>query len=123
MTKRTTKILLLNALSLLFILTVFACAETGTNVDRATLTVTSDDYYEIEVEPGGFLVSEGTDAQFSYDKDTTVTLTLTRTQTAISFGLVFTGWTGDLSGTNNPESLVLDSDKSVSANLGPIDAQ
>jgi hypothetical protein len=34
-------------------------------------------------------------------------------------GNVFTGWSGDLSGPDNPESLLVDADKSVSAGFAP----
>jgi hypothetical protein len=34
-------------------------------------------------------------------------------------GNVFTGWSGDLSGTGNPETLLVDADKSVSAGFAP----
>jgi len=50
-----------------------------------------------------------------YDPDTTVTLTA-----SANSGYLFVYWTGDLTGTVNPQSLVMSSPKSVAANFaGP----
>ncbi len=49
-----------------------------------------------------------------YFTGTTATLTATPNP-----GYLFTGWTGDASGTTNPLSVLMESDKSISANFPP----
>ena len=56
-------------------------------------------------ETGG-TVSEGR----VYDENAEVTITATPGE-----GYLFLGWTGDLSGKNNPETIIMDADKSVTA--------
>ncbi len=51
----------------------------------------------------------------TYDDGTVVTLTATP-----DAGYVFTGWSGDASGTTNPLNITMDADKTVTANFGPI---
>jgi hypothetical protein len=53
----------------------------------------------------------------TYPSGTVVTLTATP-----GSGQQFTGWTGDLSGTANPASLTMNSNKSVTANFSPVSA-
>ena len=50
----------------------------------------------------------------TYDQNTTATLTAIADP-----GYVFTGWTGDASGTINPLSIVMDSDKTIGATFAP----
>jgi uncharacterized repeat protein (TIGR02543 family) len=47
-----------------------------------------------------------------YDEGTEVTITA-----AAAVGYQFTGWSGDVTGTENPTSVVMDGDKSVTANF------
>ena len=51
----------------------------------------------------------------TYDSSTVVTLTAVPVM-----GWQFTGWSGDLTGTANPDSIVMDSDKSVTATFEEI---
>jgi hypothetical protein len=51
----------------------------------------------------------------SYDAATEVTLTATPDP-----GYAFAGWSGDLSGIQNPATLVMDADRSVSASFAPL---
>jgi uncharacterized repeat protein (TIGR02543 family) len=51
----------------------------------------------------------------TYAEGTTVTLTATPDS-----GYVFAGWSGDLSGTANPASVAMSSNKSITANFVPI---
>ncbi|MBI5476171.1 MAG: InlB B-repeat-containing protein, partial [Ignavibacteriales bacterium] len=50
--------------------------------------------------------------QLTYDYNTSVQLTAVP-----DGGYTFTGWSGDLTGSTNPESLVMDGDKSITANF------
>ena len=59
--------------------------------------------------PGGSVQGAG-----SYLSQTTATLTATPAP-----GYLFTGWTGDASGTTNPLEVLMDSDKSISASFSP----
>jgi uncharacterized repeat protein (TIGR02543 family) len=49
-----------------------------------------------------------------YNPSTTATLTVTAKS-----GYVFSGWTGDASGTDNPLVILMDSNKSIGANFAP----
>ena len=49
---------------------------------------------------------------FDFDSDTAVTI-----EAVPSFGHVFDGWSGDLSGTTNPAILLMDCDKSITASF------
>ncbi len=51
----------------------------------------------------------------SYDENTTVTLTATAAP-----GFQFNGWSGDHGGPNNPATLMMDTDKIVTANFAPL---
>ncbi len=53
--------------------------------------------------------------QTSYASGTTVTL-----QATPNSGYVFTGWSGSLTGATNPATLVMNSNKSVTANFAPV---
>jgi hypothetical protein len=56
---------------------------------------------------------------YVYEDGDTVILTATETTPVQGSpgtpGSIFLGWSGDLSGTNNPESIIIDSDKTVTA--------
>ena len=49
---------------------------------------------------------------YDIDSDTSVSV-----EAVPDFGYVFDGWSGDLSGTTNPATIVMDCDKSVTANF------
>ena len=51
----------------------------------------------------------------SYDENTTVTLTATAAP-----GFQFSGWSGDHGGASNPATLMMDTDKIVTANFAPL---
>ncbi|MDX9850377.1 MAG: InlB B-repeat-containing protein [Anaerolineaceae bacterium] len=70
----------------------------GTNVK---LTISQSENYNILVEPNG-----------PYEIGDLVTLTATAKP-----GYLFTGWTGDLSGTDNPITLTMDGNKTVNARV------
>jgi uncharacterized repeat protein (TIGR02543 family) len=57
--------------------------------------------------PNGSITGQG-----NYDHGTPATLTATP-----NLGYIFTGWTGDASGTENPLSITMDTDKTVGANF------
>ena len=56
-----------------------------------------------------------TPSQGSYESGTSVAL-----QATAESGYEFTGWSGDLSGSTNPASLTMNSDKSVTANFAAV---
>ncbi len=56
-----------------------------------------------------------TPASGTYNDGTVVTLTATP-----DAGYVFTGWSGDLSGTANPEDITMGADKNVTANFAAV---
>ena len=49
-----------------------------------------------------------------FDNGTTVTV-----EAVPAFGYAFKDWSGDLSGTANPAILIIDCDKSITANFSP----
>ena len=51
---------------------------------------------------------------FIFDLDNGVAVTI---EAVPSFGHVFDGWSGDLSGTPNPAILIMDCDKNITANF------
>ncbi len=74
----------------------------GTPSTPVTLSVASSPGGQVSVDPSGG----------SYAPGTTVTLTALPDP-----GFAFTGWSGALSGTANPTTLLMDADKSVSASF------
>jgi hypothetical protein len=66
----------------------------------------------LEASPGG--TASADPASGPYDPGTSVTLTATPDP-----GFAFAGWSGDVSGTQNPVTLVMDADKSVTASFAP----
>jgi hypothetical protein len=70
-----------------------------------TLTVTTSAGGSVSLNPPGG----------SYSVGTTVTLTAIP-----SSGYAFSGWSGALTGTANPATLVMDANKSVSASFSPV---
>jgi hypothetical protein len=89
-----------------------------------TAAVVMDDHKMVtaaftEVLPGQFVLTVTTEgsgivivdpAQGAYDPDTEVTLTA-----QAEMGWMFSGWSGDVTGTDNPHTVIMDSDKSVTA--------
>jgi len=51
---------------------------------------------------------------YTYDIDSNTSVSV---MAVPAFGYVFDGWSGDLSGTTNPAIIVMDCDKSVTANF------
>ncbi|MBD3289370.1 carbohydrate-binding protein, partial [candidate division KSB1 bacterium] len=76
------------------------CDTTGSSTTTFSLTTNTSGSGSISLDPSG-----GT-----YDSSTVVTLTATP-----DFGYVFSGWSGNLSGSNNPDSITMNSNKSVTA--------
>jgi len=71
----------------------------------------SQDLYTLTINAGNGSVAKDPDkASYSYDE--VVTLTATP-----DLGYSFGGWSGDLSGALNPETIVMDGDKVVAANF------
>jgi len=73
-----------------------------------TITVNT---YTLNVTADNGSVTKTPD-QASYDNGTTVTL-----QATANTGYSFAGWSGDASGTSNPTTVVMDGNKSVTANF------
>jgi len=67
------------------------------------LTTTSSNGFIILAPPGGV-----------YNEGTIVSL-----QAMVDFGFEFRDWSGDLSGSSNPATLIMDSNKNISANFKP----
>jgi len=72
----------------------------------------------VDVSPGGGIIKVEQYAPSSYpfslefDADTAVAI-----EAVPSFGHVFNGWSGDLSGTTNPAILIIDCDMSITASF------
>jgi len=80
----------------------------STTQTPVSLSVVSSGGGQVSVSPSGG----------SYTPGTTVTLTAVPDS-----GYSFTGWSGALSGSANPATLLMDADKSVFASFGPAAAQ
>ncbi len=66
---------------------------------------------------GGIIKTDQTTAPsypYTYDIDSDTPVSV---EAVPAFGYVFDGWSGDLSGTTNPATIVMDCDKSVTANF------
>lgn len=83
-------------------------AGTGTSASAFTVTTTGQYTLTVNVVGSGSVSLDPPGG--SYDPGTTVTLTATP-----AGGFVFSGWSGDLSGTQNPATLTMDANKSVTA--------
>jgi len=79
----------------------------------ANFAVVSGGTYTLTVSATNGTVTK-TPNQSSYAAGTSVSL-----QATPNSGYVFTGWSGALTGTANPATLVMDSNKSVTANFSP----
>ena len=66
---------------------------------------------------GGSIAASPTSANGMYAGGTSVQLTATA-----AAGYVFTGWSGDLTGTTNPQSITMNAVHSVTANFTPLTA-
>jgi uncharacterized repeat protein (TIGR02543 family) len=64
----------------------------------------------ISTSTGG--TTDPSPGDYTYDKGTEVTITATA-----SSGYEFSEWSGDASGTNNPITIIMDGDKSITANF------
>ncbi|TYB81914.1 MAG: hypothetical protein FXF54_14340 [Kosmotoga sp.] len=84
------------------VLVIFLLAGCPLTQPKVTLTVSEDGSGEVTLNPSGE----------TYAKDTEVTLTAVPDE-----GWKFVEWSGDLSGSDNPETLVMDEDKSVTAHF------
>ncbi len=84
------------------VLVIFLLAGCPLTQPKVALTVSEEGNGEVTLNPSG-----GT-----YAKDTEVTLTAVADE-----GWKFIEWSGDLSGSDNPETLVMDEDKSVTAHF------
>lgn len=80
----------------------------GGTVTREVVTVTSEFVLELVSSPGGKAVA--TPSQATYASGTVVSLAATADP-----GFLFTGWSGDLSGTANPASVTMDASKRIEA--------
>ncbi|MFQ5865527.1 MAG: immunoglobulin domain-containing protein, partial [bacterium] len=83
-------------------------AEAGGGPNQVTLTVNTQGPGSVTLDPAGGV----------YDAGTPVTLTA-----VADAGFEFSGWSGDLSGTANPATLTMDSDKSVTATFTELTGQ
>ena len=82
----------------------FKTTTTAAPADTVTLTTTAQD---------GQITRSST--QSAYPTNTTITLTAVP-----NAGFQFVGWSGDASGTSNPLSVVLNKNKSITANFSPL---
>jgi len=81
------------------------------NADKSvTANFTANSYTLAVAATGGSVVADPQKASYSYGE--TVSL-----QAVPGTGYHFTGWSGDLSGTGNPSTLVMNGDKSVTADF------
>ncbi len=88
--------------------TLYACTWHGVftyNMSSSRILTT------VTTPPAGGLVIRSPDAA-SYTTGATITLTATP-----ATGYAFTGWSGDLSGTTNPATITMDTDKTVTASF------
>lgn len=75
-----------------------------TSVPTYTLSVNAENG-TVVLDPSGGVYNEGT----------VVTLTVTP-----DLGYIFSGWSGDFSGADNPASITMDADKNISANFDSV---
>jgi hypothetical protein len=76
----------------------------GAAFARPVLTVDAGTSGSVTLDPPGGV----------YDAGTLVTL-----EASAGAGVLFSGWSGDLTGSENPTALVMDADRSVAAHFGP----
>ncbi|MGM0462951.1 MAG: InlB B-repeat-containing protein, partial [Fibrobacterota bacterium] len=70
------------------------------NSQTYTLSVESSEGGSVSLSPDGNVFDEGTEVKLTAEAD---------------FGYTFTGWNGDISGSDNPATLTMNSNKSVTA--------
>jgi uncharacterized repeat protein (TIGR02543 family) len=80
--------------------------------DTATVNVDSTEEYTLAVDVDGNGSVDKNPDKVSYLSGESVVLTATADE-----GFVFDHWSGDLSGSDNPETIVMDSDKTVTAHF------
>ncbi len=95
--------------------TVTATTEDGGFTDNCVVTVTSTPVYTLSITTSGLGTVELLPAGGSYSEGTEVTLTAIADE-----GYVFSGWSGDLSGSINPNSITMDDNKAVMAIFSEI---
>ncbi len=86
--------------------------------DLFTLTVSAIGIGHVDLAPAP-AQADSAAGIFSYYDGTDVTLTAVSDTSA----MVFTEWTGDLTGSNNPDTISVTSNLSVTANFTPIETQ
>ncbi|MFV9691925.1 MAG: InlB B-repeat-containing protein, partial [Desulfobacteria bacterium] len=82
---------------------------------NVSITPLFQEQYVLAVNAAGNGIVEKSPDQPTYTFGETITLTATADP-----GWVFTGWSGDLSGTDNPASIVMFEDRNISANFSEI---
>jgi uncharacterized repeat protein (TIGR02543 family) len=82
---------------------------------NVSITPLFQEQYVLAVNAAGNGIVEKSPDQPTYTFGETITLTATADP-----GWVFTGWSGDLSGTDNPASIVMFGDRNISANFSEI---
>jgi len=80
----------------------------GTVVQPYSLTIAAGTGGTTNPSPGIYT--------YDYDEDTNVSITAVP-----NYGYGFTGWSGDASGTTNPITITMDSDKSIKANFAKVE--
>lgn len=85
----------------------------NTNPDDTEVFITSTFALNAQAGLGGTLAKSPN--QLSYDRDASVTLTATP-----NAGYQFTGWSGNATSTQNPLTVVMDADKTITANFSLV---
>ncbi|MBA7625615.1 hypothetical protein ES703_33047 [subsurface metagenome] len=91
------------------------------NDNPITITMDSDKsieanfQYTLTIATAGAGTTSPSPGTYTYDEDTGVSITAIPNS-----GYEFDGWSGDATGTTNPITISMDSDKSITANFSPI---
>ena len=91
---------------------IFIAHHVDTTIGDVVITPLNQSSYTLAVSTVGYGVVSLNPDQPSYSNGAVVTLTATADP-----GWVFAGWSGDLTGSTNPETLTMDSSKIVTANF------